>query len=86
MACFVASSSSLTQEQGRIEPILTMAPEEAKSQPLVMVNVYTRGLLSGGTPMGRRIRRIRRKRFAIRGNCVKRTVGFGYGFEGVNVC
>ena len=35
------------QEQGRIEPILSMAPEEAKSQPLVMVNVYTRGVLSG---------------------------------------
>ena len=27
----------LRQDQGRIDPILTMAPEEAKSQPLVMV-------------------------------------------------
>lgn len=35
------------KEQGRVEPILSMAPEEAKSQPLVMVNVYTRGVLSG---------------------------------------
>ena len=40
-------SSVTMQEQGRIEPILSMAPEEAKSQPLVMVNVYTRGVLSG---------------------------------------
>ena len=28
----------VTEEQGRIDPILTMAPEEAKSQPLVMAS------------------------------------------------
>ncbi|CAK9046149.1 unnamed protein product [Durusdinium trenchii] len=49
---------SFTQEQGRIEPILTMAPEEAKSQPLVMVNVYTRGLLSGRTRVGYQMRQL----------------------------
>ncbi|CAE7794703.1 OTOF, partial [Symbiodinium sp. KB8] len=43
---------SFTQDQGRIDPILTMAPEEAKSQPLVMVNVYTRGVLSGKVRVG----------------------------------
>ena len=48
---FYESTSS--QEQGRIEPILSMAPEEAKSQPLVMVNVYTRGVLSGKMSQGK---------------------------------
>jgi len=49
---------SFTQEQGRIEPILSMAPEEAKSQPLVMVNVYTRGVLSGRSRVGYQMRQL----------------------------
>ncbi|CAL1157277.1 unnamed protein product [Cladocopium goreaui] len=49
---------SFTQEQGRIEPILSMAPEEAKSQPLVMVNVYTRGVLSGKSRVGYQMRQL----------------------------
>ncbi|CAJ1448425.1 unnamed protein product [Effrenium voratum] len=49
---------SFTQEQGRIDPILTMAPEEAKSQPLVMVNVYTRGVLSGKVRVGYQMRQL----------------------------
>ncbi|CAE7313563.1 Ttll11 [Symbiodinium sp. CCMP2592] len=35
-----------------------MAPEEAKSQPLVMVNVYTRGVLSGKVRVGYAMRQL----------------------------
>eukprot|EP00913_Durusdinium_trenchii_P027570 g25860.t1 len=54
----IAAIEQHGQGAGRIEPILTMAPEEAKSQPLVMVNVYTRGLLSGRTRVGYQMRQL----------------------------
>ena len=60
-------SSVTMQEQGRIEPILSMAPEEAKSQPLVMVNVYTRGVLSGISLQPRKRELVCQKRFVSKG-------------------
>jgi len=47
-----------SQAAGRIEPLLIMTPEEPASQPWVMVNVYTRGVLSGKTRVGYQMKRI----------------------------
>jgi len=41
-----------TQSPGRIEGLLAMAPEDPASQPHLMINVYTRGVLSGRTRIG----------------------------------
>jgi hypothetical protein len=50
---------SFTQAQGRIDPMLVMTPEEVESQPYVMLNVYTRGVLSGASRIGYQMKRIK---------------------------
>eukprot|EP00928_Gymnodinium_smaydae_P013524 TRINITY_DN14930_c0_g1_i1.p1 TRINITY_DN14930_c0_g1~~TRINITY_DN14930_c0_g1_i1.p1 ORF type:complete len:1551 (-),score=396.30 TRINITY_DN14930_c0_g1_i1:68-4687(-) len=47
-----------SQAQGRIDPLLVMTPEELDSQPWVMINVYTRGVLSGRVRVGHCMRRL----------------------------
>lgn len=49
---------SFSQVQGRIDPMLIMTPEENESQPFVMVNVYTRGVLSPAARVGYQMMKI----------------------------
>jgi len=51
-----ASVFQFNENQGRIPPIVTMVPEDPPSQPDVMVNVYTRGLVQGKTRIGYAVR------------------------------
>jgi len=43
---------SFKQEEGRLEPLLLMLPEDRESRPDVMINVYTRGVLSAQQRIG----------------------------------
>lgn len=47
-----------SQEEGRLDPLLLMVPEDRESRPDVMINIYTRGVLSAKQRVGYQVKKI----------------------------